>query len=41
MYLPLVSEVGRLPEEKHLCEFCELYVVEDKFHFIFYRSIRI
>ncbi|XP_023814791.1 uncharacterized protein LOC111947977 [Oryzias latipes] len=37
--LPLQVEVGRfkgIPEEERLCEVCELRVVEDEFHFLFY-----
>ena len=37
--LPLAIEVGRfkgIPEERRLCEFCDLHVVEDEFHFILY-----
>lgn len=32
-------EVGRfkgIPEHLRLCEFCDLQVVEDEFHFVFY-----
>ena len=37
--LPLAVEVGRFkgtPEHLRLCEFCDLQVVEDEFHFVFY-----
>ena len=37
--LPLAVEVGRykaIPEEERLCAVCDLGVVEDEFHFVFY-----
>ncbi len=40
--LPLAIEVGKsesIPEDLGLCDFCDLQVVENEFHFVFHRPL--